>query len=164
MKGDIHISAFLLSVNQIYPRMQIRIHTQTQIKREFASKWTIILPASSQQQQKFSFGTLISNLTWSQSEYVAFAKFPNWSIHELKSWSNLNSNDLLTNLLDANQIMVEHRYFGKSVPDSLDWNYLNIKQSAADHHRIADPIRCRSRLDLRCNCAGGDLGLRLLAL
>jgi hypothetical protein len=37
--------------------------------------------------------------------------------------------------------MVEHRYFGKSVPDSLDWNYLNIKQSAADHHRIVETFK-----------------------
>ena len=42
----------------------------------------------------------------------------------------------LTNLLDANQIIVEHRYFGESVPDSIDYSYLNIRQAAADHHRI----------------------------
>lgn len=47
----------------------------------------------------------------------------------------------ITKLLDANQIMVEHRYFGESVPDSLDWNYLDIKQSAADHHRIVETFR-----------------------
>jgi hypothetical protein len=43
----------------------------------------------------------------------------------------------LTKLLDANQIIIEHRYFGKSLPDSLDYQYLNIRQSAEDHHQIA---------------------------
>lgn len=43
----------------------------------------------------------------------------------------------LTKILGANQIVVEHRYFGKSVPEKLDWKYLNIKQAAADHHAIA---------------------------
>ncbi len=47
-----------------------------------------------------------------------------------------NQDNELTNLLDANQIIVEHRYFGKSVPDSMDYKYLNIRQAVADHHRI----------------------------
>lgn len=49
----------------------------------------------------------------------------------------------ITRLLDANQLMVEHRYFGQSRPDPLDWRYLTIEQAAADHHRIVqafDPI------------------------
>jgi hypothetical protein len=42
----------------------------------------------------------------------------------------------LTKILRANQILVEHRYFGKSIPEKIDWNYLTVKQSAADHHKI----------------------------
>ncbi|MFO7935030.1 MAG: S28 family serine protease [Bacteroidales bacterium] len=38
--------------------------------------------------------------------------------------------------LQCNQIMVEHRYFGKSRPDSLQWQYLDTWQAASDHHRI----------------------------
>ena len=38
--------------------------------------------------------------------------------------------------LKCNQVMVEHRYFGRSVPDSLDWRYLDTWQAASDHHRI----------------------------
>jgi len=52
-----------------------------------------------------------------------------------------NDEQEITKLLDANQIMVEHRYFGESVPDSLDWNYLDIKQSADDHHRIVEAFK-----------------------
>ncbi|NIT56894.1 MAG: hypothetical protein GWN00_11865, partial [Aliifodinibius sp.] len=44
----------------------------------------------------------------------------------------------LTPILNANQILVEHRYFGQSRPDSLDWQYLTVKQAAADHHGIVD--------------------------
>jgi hypothetical protein len=47
-----------------------------------------------------------------------------------------NNAQELTTLLDANQIMVEHRYFGDSKPDSLNWQYLTIENAAADHHRI----------------------------
>jgi len=42
----------------------------------------------------------------------------------------------LTNYLAANQLDVEHRYFGSSVPDSLDYRFLNLKQVAGDLHRI----------------------------
>ena len=38
--------------------------------------------------------------------------------------------------LRCNQVMVEHRYFGRSQPDSLDWHYLDTWQAASDHHRI----------------------------
>lgn len=51
---------------------------------------------------------------------------------------NVNRNRIyeLTNLLDANQIQVEHRYFGESIPDSLDYRFLNLKQATGDLHRI----------------------------
>ena len=43
--------------------------------------------------------------------------------------------------LRCNQIMVEHRYFGRSKPDSLDWNYLDTWQAASDHHRIVSMFK-----------------------
>jgi len=42
----------------------------------------------------------------------------------------------LSPLLDANQICIEYRYFGKSVPDPLNWDYLTVKNGATDQHRI----------------------------
>jgi len=39
-------------------------------------------------------------------------------------------------IIDANQIIVEHRYFGESVPENLNWKFLNIRQAAEDHHII----------------------------
>ncbi|MCG8351991.1 MAG: hypothetical protein MI924_29850 [Chloroflexales bacterium] len=47
----------------------------------------------------------------------------------------------LTRLLNANQLRVEHRYFGPSTPQPRDWDYLTIRQAAADHHRIIQAIR-----------------------
>ncbi|MFA5816298.1 MAG: S28 family serine protease [Bacteroidales bacterium] len=39
-------------------------------------------------------------------------------------------------LLKANLIHVEHRYFGQSAPDPIDWKCLTAWQSASDHHAI----------------------------
>jgi hypothetical protein len=42
----------------------------------------------------------------------------------------------LTNLLAANQISIEHRYFAESRPVPTDWSKLTIAQMAADEHAI----------------------------
>lgn len=47
----------------------------------------------------------------------------------------------LSKLLHANQLTIEHRYFKNSMPDSLDWQYLNIKQAAADQHQVIQALK-----------------------
>lgn len=47
----------------------------------------------------------------------------------------------LARLTNANQLVVEHRFFGRSVPDSIEWQYLTIEQSAMDHHRIVEAFQ-----------------------
>lgn len=42
----------------------------------------------------------------------------------------------LSEILGANQICVEHRYFAESAPSPLDWSYLTTKCAADDHHAI----------------------------
>lgn len=41
----------------------------------------------------------------------------------------------------CNYVAVEHRYFGKSVPDNMDWTYLTIKQAAYDLHHIRELLK-----------------------
>jgi hypothetical protein len=52
-----------------------------------------------------------------------------------------NRNNELASILKCNKIVVEHRYFGESVPDSIDWSYLTIEQAANDHHRIIETMK-----------------------
>jgi hypothetical protein len=42
----------------------------------------------------------------------------------------------LAEILGANEIQVEYRYFGESKPDSINWELLNNYQSSHDYHRI----------------------------
>ena len=44
-------------------------------------------------------------------------------------------------LLNANQIIVEHRYYESSRPNPLDWTYLTSWQAASDHHRVIQLLR-----------------------
>lgn len=42
----------------------------------------------------------------------------------------------LAEILNANELQVEYRYFGESKPNPNDWSFLNYRQSSSDYHRI----------------------------
>ncbi|MFF7788841.1 S28 family serine protease [Streptomyces sp. NPDC007991] len=44
-------------------------------------------------------------------------------------------------LLGANQLQVEHRYFGASLPAGPGYSHLTIRQAADDHHRVVRLFR-----------------------
>ncbi len=47
----------------------------------------------------------------------------------------------LTRMLLANQISIEHRFFGESRPEPADWSKCTIEQMAADQHAIIAALR-----------------------
>ena len=47
----------------------------------------------------------------------------------------IESNDLLS------KNNVEHRYYGRSKPKTIDWKYLNTWQASSDHHRIINILK-----------------------
>ncbi|MBK9630742.1 MAG: hypothetical protein IPO62_06705 [Saprospiraceae bacterium] len=44
-------------------------------------------------------------------------------------------------MLDANQITVEYRYCGQSVPTNMDWTYLNHTQAMLDFYKIQSELK-----------------------
>ncbi|MBR9832152.1 hypothetical protein GYB57_08405 [bacterium] len=44
-------------------------------------------------------------------------------------------------LIKSNQIDVEHRFFGESIPDSIEYQYLTLEQASADLHHINEIFR-----------------------
>lgn len=46
-----------------------------------------------------------------------------------------------TQLVDGNQVSVEHRFFRPSRPEPADWDDLTIWQEATDEHRIVQALR-----------------------
>jgi len=47
----------------------------------------------------------------------------------------------LSPMLGANQVCVEHRFFGESWPDPLDWDQLTVRNAAADQHQVAQLLK-----------------------
>jgi hypothetical protein len=47
----------------------------------------------------------------------------------------------LQRILGGNQVTVEHRFFGRSVPDPVQWEFLTVKQSADDLHAVVGALK-----------------------
>jgi hypothetical protein len=47
----------------------------------------------------------------------------------------------LQRIIGGNQVTVEHRYFGRSVPSPIDWQYLTVRNSAEDLHAIVSAMK-----------------------
>jgi hypothetical protein len=52
-----------------------------------------------------------------------------------------NSGGELQRILGGNLMTVEHRFFGKSAPTPLQWEYLTVKQAADDMHTIVTALK-----------------------
>jgi hypothetical protein len=55
--------------------------------------------------------------------------------------STRGSRSELTRLVNGNQISMEHRYFGTSIPNPPDWTKLVIEQAAADQHAVIQTFK-----------------------
>jgi len=49
--------------------------------------------------------------------------------------------DELSDILNANNVVIEHRYFNNSVPQGFDWTYLTTANAAADHHAVVTALK-----------------------
>ena len=47
----------------------------------------------------------------------------------------------LSTIVDANQVCVEHRFFGESAPKTLVWKDLTVFNAATDHHKIVEILK-----------------------
>ncbi len=78
---------------------------------------------------------------FNQRVYIGFQDFNAPTIivtdgYSIDYASKSDYSNELAKELKANIVVVEHRFFGKSVSDSIDWNLLTMKQAADDYHLI----------------------------
>ena len=73
-----------------------------------------------------------------QRVYVKHVGFDRPTVLITEGYGAHDRKSEIANLLNANEIRVEYRYFNTSRPDSLDWKYLTLEQAANDHHRIVE--------------------------
>jgi len=76
-----------------------------------------------------------------QQIYLSFTDKEKPVVIDLDGYAVRNRTTELSRLLNCNQVIVEHRYYGESVPSPFDWQYLTIKQAAEDQHRIIEMLK-----------------------
>jgi hypothetical protein len=64
----------------------------------------------------------------------------------------------VTQIIEGNQLSMEHRFFLPSRPDPADWSKLNIAQAAADQHRITQALKARIYHDNKFLTTGASKG------
>ncbi len=103
-------------------------------KAPFKEKYLVLLKQWLDPQDTTA-GTFIQRVFVSHYDYKA----PTVLVTEGYAGSYAEREDYteeLTGLFNTNQILVEHRYFGKSTPDRKNWKYLTAANAAADHHHV----------------------------
>jgi hypothetical protein len=76
-----------------------------------------------------------------QSAVLTHKGFAKPTVMETEGYEMRYVGNEIEKLLDANNLNVEHRYFGTSKPDSLDWQYLTYEQVTADLHHVNQVFR-----------------------
>jgi hypothetical protein len=62
--------------------------------------------------------------------------FSNATVMETEGYSLYDGRSELQRIFNANYLNIEYRFYGKSIPDSMQWEYLTIEQATADLHAI----------------------------
>jgi hypothetical protein len=76
-----------------------------------------------------------------QSAVLTHKGFDKPTVMETEGYEMRYGGNEMEKILHANNINIEHRYFGTSRPDSLQWEYLTYEQVMADLHRINQVFR-----------------------
>lgn len=79
-----------------------------------------------------------SGSSFSQLVILTHKGFSRPTVIETQGYGIVDADNELSQVLGSNYLNVEHRYYGKSVPDTLLWEYLTFEQEAADLHRITE--------------------------
>ncbi len=80
--------------------------------------------------------------TFTQRVFVSHAGYDKLVLLGTEGYScRGNHGGELQQILGGNQISVEHRFFGESVPEPKDWSCLTVKQSADDLHAIVTAFK-----------------------
>ena len=81
------------------------------------------------------------NGTFKHYMYLSHLDFGKPMVIETHGYSTNNIKSEVSKLVYANQIAVEYRFYGKSRPEPLPWEYLTNDQAIADYHDIVVKLK-----------------------
>ena len=81
------------------------------------------------------------NGSFYQSAVLIHKGFERPMVMETEGYELYAGEDEIADILNANDIDIEFRYFGQSRPETLQWQYLTFAQACADLHHINELLK-----------------------
>ena len=78
---------------------------------------------------------------FSQHLYLSHAGYDEAMILETDGYGSWQRTNELSRITKGNQLIVEYRFYGKSRPDPIQWEYLTNDQAVEDYHRIVTAMK-----------------------
>jgi hypothetical protein len=79
--------------------------------------------------------------TFKHYVYLSHADFNKPMVIETEGYAARYVKNEVSTLLHANQVIVEYRFYGKSRPNPVPWDYLTNDQAVADYHAIVTKLK-----------------------
>lgn len=73
--------------------------------------------------------------------YLSHSDFNSPMVIETHGYNTGNIKSEVSKLLNANQVAVEYRFYGKSRPNPIPWEYLTNDQAIEDYHHITKKLK-----------------------
>lgn len=73
--------------------------------------------------------------------YLSHKDFTSPMVIETEGYAARYVKNEVSKLLNANQVIVEYRFYGKSRPNPVQWQYLTNDQAIADYHNITTKLK-----------------------
>jgi len=130
-----HLKVKLDSLSKLYNFTVEELKVDSLFESKYLLQFEQAVDYRNPDDQKFKQRVFLSHLDLNKPVVFITEGYTAWHAENPKFVSEL------AGLLNANQICVEHRYFGTSVPEPLNWDFLTISNAATDHHRIVEILK-----------------------
>lgn len=127
-----HVRTFLEGrLMDLFPNSEVSVQKNLD---GFTESYQVILnePLDHKHPEKGSFKHYI---------YLSHVDYKNPMILVTEGYAARYVKNELSTLLKANQVIVEYRFYGKSRPDPVPWDYLTCDQAIEDYHSITTRLK-----------------------
>ncbi|MEC3906720.1 S28 family serine protease [Tamlana sp. 2201CG12-4] len=118
-------------LNVLFPNAEI---SSVKVDDHFLEAYQVIL------KQPLDHNNLKAG-TFNHYVYVSHANYSKPTVLITEGYSAKHKTYELSKLLQANQVMVEYRFYGKSRPEPIPWEYLTNDQAVEDYHILIEKLK-----------------------
>lgn len=129
--APIEILTFEQKLEQLFPDAEI---TKTEPKDHFSKSFQLILNQPLDH-NNYDAGTFKHYI------YLSHTDFKKSMVLITEGYNANPSTYELSKIFKGNQVQVEYRFYGKSRPDTIPWQYLKNNQAIEDYHQLVTKLK-----------------------